>query len=58
MPHLVLSRQAGESIVIGENTTITIAKVTGDKVKLSIVAPASVKILRGEIVAKEAKQSD
>ena len=56
MSHLVLSRQVGESIVIGENTTVTVAKVTGDRVKLSIVAPQEVKILRGEIAAKKEKQ--
>ena len=46
---LVLSRKAGESILIGDNITIRVADVRGDNVRIAIDAPRDVKIYRGEI---------
>lgn len=48
---LVLSRKAGESIQIAENISITIADVRGGRVRLSIDAPRSIRVVRGEISA-------
>lgn len=47
---LVLSRKKGESIQIAENINITVCEVRGGRVRLSIDAPRSVRVLRGEIV--------
>ena len=50
---LVLQRKVGESIVINDNITVTITKISGDKVKIGIDAPDDVKILRSEVVEVE-----
>ena len=50
---LVLQRKVGESIVINDNITVTITKISGDKVKIGIDAPVDVKILRSEVVEVE-----
>ncbi len=54
---LVLSRKKGESIQIAENISITVCEVRGGRVRLSIDAPRSVRVLRGEIVV-ESPQSE
>lgn len=46
---LVLTRRMDESIAIGEDITITVLAVDGDRVKLGISAPKDVIILRKEI---------
>ena len=47
---LVLTRKAGETIVIGDNIEITVIEVQGGKIKVGIDAPRSIKILRKEIL--------
>lgn len=46
---LVLSRQRDESIIIGDNITITIVDIRGDKVRLGIDAPKEVPVHREEV---------
>lgn len=46
---LVLGRKIGERILLGDDVVITVVKVAGNKVRLGIDAPESVKILREEI---------
>lgn len=46
---LILSRKKGESILIDNETEITILEVSGDKVRIGIDAPKSVNILRSEL---------
>ena len=46
---LVLSRQAGESVRIGENIEITVLDVRAGAVKIGIEAPRSVRIFRSEL---------
>jgi len=46
---LVLSRKAGERIHIGENITIEVRRVAGNRVTLAFDAPRDVRILRGEL---------
>lgn len=47
---LVLSRRAGESVVLGEDVTITILEVRGDVVRVGIDAPRSLKVHRAELL--------
>jgi carbon storage regulator CsrA len=52
---LVLSRKAGERIHVGDDITVEVRRVAGNRVTLAIEAPRSVRILRGELepIAKE-----
>ncbi|WP_341923885.1 carbon storage regulator CsrA [Nocardioides psychrotolerans] len=47
---LVLSRRAGESVVVGDDVTITILEVRGDVVRVGIDAPRSVAVHRAELL--------
>ena len=47
---LVLSRKTGEKIVIGDNITVVVNRVSGSRISLGIEAPADVRIVRGELV--------
>lgn len=46
---LVVTRKKGESILIGDNIEITIAKIDDGSVKIAISAPKEVTILRKEL---------
>lgn len=47
---LVLTRKIEESLILGGEIRVTVLGVNGDKVRLGIDAPQTVKILRGETV--------
>ena len=60
---LVLSRKKDEKIVIGENITLMVIEIRGDKVRLGIDAPRDVAVHREEVydaIKREAgqKQAD
>jgi creatinine deaminase len=46
---LVLSRQRGQSVIIGDDITVNVVDIRGDKVRLGIAAPRSVTVHRQEI---------
>jgi peptidylprolyl isomerase len=46
---LVLTRRVGEQVVIGSEVRVTVVAVKGDRVRLGIAAPASVRVDRGEV---------
>lgn len=48
---LVLSRRPGESVVVGDEITVTILEVRGDVVRVGIDAPRSVSVHRAELLA-------
>lgn len=54
---LALTRKRGQSIVIGEGdqaVTVTVIGGRGGRVKLGFKGPREIKVLRGELVKKEA----
>lgn len=51
---LVLTRQPGESILIGGGIVVKVIAIDGGRVRLGIDAPEDVKILREELKSKEA----
>lgn len=46
---LVLTRKAGESIVIGNEVTVTVVEVRNGQVRLGIEAPRSIEVHRKEV---------
>lgn len=50
---LVLSRKTGESIQIDDDIFVTVSEVKGGRVRLSIDAPRSVRIVRKEVLERD-----
>ncbi|MPM78962.1 Translational regulator CsrA [bioreactor metagenome] len=46
---LVLSRKEGESFFIGDEIEVFVLDVQGDRIKVGIKAPDSIKIIRKEL---------
>jgi len=46
---LVLTRKVGEEVVIGDNITLVIHRISGNRVTVGISAPGDVRIVRGEL---------
>ena len=46
---LVITRKINESITIGDNITVTVLDIEGDRIKIGIDAPRELIILRQEI---------
>jgi carbon storage regulator len=58
---LILSRRIGESVIIGEQITITLMDIRGNQARLGIEAPKDIAVYRDEIYQKiqeESRQSD
>ena len=53
---LVLSRRPGETIIIGDNITVYVHGIEGNRVKIGVEAPDDVPILRGEIERRYHKE--
>ncbi len=45
---LVLSRQVGQKIMIGDNVVVTVVRLQGGKCRLGIDAPVHLRIDKGE----------
>ena len=50
---LVLTRKLQERIHIGENITITVVRIQGNTVRVGIEAPGDVRVVRGEVMARD-----
>lgn len=46
---IVLSRHAGECIMIGDNIAVSVAEIRGDKVRIMVQAPKEVPVDRLEV---------
>jgi carbon storage regulator CsrA len=53
---LVLGRQAGTHILVGEDTVITVCSAHSGRVKIGVSSPDGVKVLRWELVPEEKKK--
>ena len=52
---LILQRKPGETVVIGEDITVSVISIEGGRVRLAISAPPEISILRSELLdAREA----
>lgn len=54
---LVLSRKVGEVLKVGDNITVMVTKIEGNKVRIGIEAPNDVRIVREE-VQKDKEKTD
>jgi carbon storage regulator len=54
---LVLSRRIGQKILIGNDISIEVRRVAGNRVTLAVEAPLDVRILRDELKEEE-RQSE
>lgn len=46
---LILTRKIGETLMIGDDVTVTVLGVKGNQVRLGVHAPADVEVHREEI---------
>ena len=54
---LVLTRKADEQILIGDDIKITLVRIRGNSVRIGIDAPRDVRVMRGELVRREASDA-
>ena len=47
---LILTRRVGESLMIGDDVTITVLGVKGNQVRIGVKAPKEVAVYREEIL--------
>ena len=50
---LILTRRVNESLVIGDNVTVTILGVKGNQVRIGVNAPRDVSVHREELTHKD-----
>ena len=50
---LVLTRKAGEKIVINDNVVIEVLEIQGNRVRIGIQAPRGITILRQELLLEK-----
>ena len=55
---LILTRRVGESVVIGEDVTVTVLGVKGNQVRIGVNAPRSVSVHREEIYDRIRSEHD
>lgn len=55
---LVLSRKVGQKLVVGDEITIEVVRVKGNRVTLGLAAPKDVKVLRGELLQERTRPNE
>jgi carbon storage regulator len=55
---LILTRRVGETVMIGEEVTITVLGVKGNQVRVGINAPKSVAVHREEIYERIKRENE
>jgi len=54
---LILTRRVGESLIIGDDVTITVLGVKGNQVRIGVDAPRDVAVHREEILDRPRKDT-
>ena len=55
---LILTRRVGESLMVGDDVTITVLGVKGNQVRIGVNAPKDVAVHREEIYSKIQDEDD
>ena len=55
---LVLSRHCGQQIVIADDVVITVVAIEGNKIRLGIEAPKSIRVDRKEVYDRRVSSQD
>jgi carbon storage regulator len=55
---LILTRRVGETLMIGDDVTVTVISVNGFQVRLGIKAPYSVVIDREEVADRKRRERE
>lgn len=55
---LVLTRKVGETIIIGDDVTVTVLGLVGSQIKIGVNAPKSVSVHREEIYDRIQKEGN
>lgn len=49
---LTLTRQAGDSVIIGHNIRVLVKRIDGNRVIIGVDAPKDTKVLRNELAVR------
>ena len=55
---LILTRMVGESLMVGDEVTVTVLGVKGNQVRIGVNAPKEVAVHREEIYQRIQKEKD
>ncbi|MCO2386847.1 carbon storage regulator CsrA [Pseudomonas aeruginosa] len=55
---LILTRRVGETLMVGDDVTVTVLRVKGNQVRIGVNAPKEVAVHREEIYQRIQKEKD